>query len=628
MRLFSLILCAGFLANTQAEECDILVYGGTPAGIAAALAAANEGDRVRLIQPESGRIGGLLTNGLSHTDFRTFESLTGLYREFADRVVEHYRESFGEEAGKVSFDGTQAEPKVNLAVLESMLGEEPGITVMKGWVLDSVERNGGAPDVEKAAPLNSVTFVDATGGRITVNAAVFIDATYEGDLLAAAGEEWVAGREGRDVYGEPLGADRTDSRLQAYNFRLMMTSEPENRVMPTMPRGYRREDFAGALPLFTDGRLLGIFGGKPGYIYKTQHPTLPNGKWDINDVSLGSVRLSLPGANLTWPNGGSADYSREAQIGEREAIFAEHLRWNVGLLYFLQNDEAVPAARREEARAWGWCRDEFTETGGLPEQLYVREARRLVGARIFTEKDTDYAVGDARAVFHADSIAMGDYGPNCHGSGREGTLFDGKHNGEFYKPVPAYQIPYRTLLPRHTPNLLVPGAMSASHVGFCALRYEPIWMSLGQAAGIAAHLARTGGRAVQDVLVGEIQSRLWKNGAATLYVSDVPREHPDFVVVQWWGSLGGWHGLAPTPGKPGQRGEQIEGQYFKAFPGHAAELGKVLNPELRAHWMSLIDHAVSKEKALPAADGVVTRRDFIRKAWEHSGRERPGRSAD
>src|SRR3954462_12894839 len=150
----------------------------------------------------------------------------------------------------------------------------------------------------------------------------------------------------------------------------------------------------------------------------------PNGKYDINDVSAGIVRLSLPGENLGWPDGDAA---------ARLKIFNEHLRWEVGLMYFLQNDAAVPANIRNEAREFGWCKDEFVETNHLPPQLYVREARRMVGRYVFTEHDTDAAPGDARSAPRPDAIAMGDYGPNCHGTSHEGSKFGGKHTGEFYK---------------------------------------------------------------------------------------------------------------------------------------------------------------------------------------------------
>ena len=171
------------------------------------------------------------------------------------------------------------------------------------------------------------------------------------------------------------------------------------------------------------------------------------------------------------------------------------------------------------------------------------------------------------------------------------------------------------LVPRHATNLLVPGAVSASHVGFCALRMEPIWMSLGQAAGHAAHLSRIARLPVQGVSVAALQARLHANGAATIYISDVPRSSPDFAVLQWWGTAGGLHGIAPPPAKPGERGALIVGQYFRAFPGHAAELEKPLDPALAERWRSLAEELQIASAKLPAADGKATRGEFIRAAW-------------
>jgi FAD dependent oxidoreductase len=315
------------------------------------------------------------------------------------------------------------------------------------------------------------------------------------------------------------------------------------------------------------------------------------------------VRLSLPGKNLGWPDGDAAT---------RQAIFAEHLRDNVGLLFFLQNDFAVPAKFRDEAREWGWCRDEFTETGGLPPQLYVREARRMQGVRIFTQRDSEHAPDDARAVLHRDVIAMGDYGNNCHGTAREGTRFVGKHAGEFYNPVPPYQIPYGTLLPREVDNLLVPVAASSSHVGFCALRLEPIWMSLGQAAGHAAALAVKENSTVQRVNVPALQRRLHADSSALIYVSDVLPGHADWAAVQWWGAGGGLHGLAPMPAKPGQRGKNLHGQYFEANPGHTVDLKAPLDEALATRWRKLAGDFGLATESLPKSDGKATRGDFIR----------------
>jgi hypothetical protein len=531
------------------DTADVAVYGATPGGICAALAAAREGRRVLLLEP-GGRLGGMVTHGLSHTDFRTFEGITGIYLEFTRRVLEHYRKTYGPDSieARDCFRGTQAEPSVNLAVFEAMIAEQAGLRVRRGWRLARVVKEG-----------LRIVALEGSGPRAA--ALVFIDGTYEGDLMAAAGVPWRVGREARSEYGESLAPEQADGQLQAYNFRLILTQDPARRLPLPAPPGYRREDFLDVLPLLRDGRLKSVFCENTGGIYKAQKPAPARGVFDINDVSRGLVRLSLPGANLGWPDGDAA---------ARQAIFQEHLRHNTGLLHFLQNDPEVPERFRQEAGSWGLVKDEFPDTGHLPGQLYVREARRMIGMRVFTERDVDHAAGDARAVFHRDSIGMGDYGPNCHGTAHEGPRIGGRHTGEFYKPVPPYQIPYGTIVPKEVPNLLVPVAASTSHVGFCALRLEPIWGSMGQAAGVAAHHSILRKRPVQELEPAEIQSRLHAAGAATIYVSDVLPGDPDFAAVQALGMRGGLHGRFPAPETPGRRGAKIAGQYYEAYPGHAA----------------------------------------------------------
>lgn len=525
------------------------------------------------------------------------------------------------------------EPKVNLLVFEKLLAGQPRVKVQRQWTLDGVKCSSSDAGSDAGAPSRAVEialFVDQHGERHPVPARFFIDATYEGDLLAAAGVAYRVGREGRDEYGESLAPEQPDTQLQGYNFRFIMTRDPANRVTPSAPQGYRREDFSGVLPLLKSPKITGIFGTKTTQIYKAQIPSLPNGKFDINDMSQGPVRLSLPGAQAGWPDGdgGAAiragvapgitapPFSRLGLALPRQRIFHEHLRWNAGLLYFLQNDDAVPAKFRDEARAWGWCKDEFPESGHLPGQLYLREARRMLGREIFTERDTDPAPGDARARLRRDAIAMGDYGPNCHGTAHEGPRFGGRHTGEFYKRVPPYQIPYPVLLPRDVENLMVPVAVSASHVGFCALRLEPIWMSLGQAAGHAAHLAHAEKVPLQQVPVSKLQTRLHAAGAATIYVGDVLPGHADFAAVQWWGAAGGLHGLAAAPDETGQRGKNIVGQYYEAFPGHAAELEKPLDPELALRWRKLATDLGIVAERLPETDARLTRGEWLRAAWK------------
>jgi FAD dependent oxidoreductase len=240
----------------------------------------------------------------------------------------------------------------------------------------------------------------------------------------------------------------------------------------------------------------------------------------------------------------------------------------------------------------------------------------MVGVKAFTQRDTDFAPGDARAVLNRDAIAMGDYGPNCHGTDHEGSLFGGRHTGEFYKAVAPYQVPYGALLPNDVENLLVPGAVSSSHVGFCALRLEPIWMSLGQAAGHAAHLAHARRVPVQRVDVDALQARLHAVGSATIYLSDVLPGHADFRIVQWWGTAGGSHGLAPSPGDANPHGKNIHGQYYEAFPNHAAQLDLALDAKTAGRWMKVAGDLHLPIDRLPKPDGKLTRGDWLRAAWK------------
>ena len=580
---------------------NVCIYGATPGGIAAAVAAARSGSTVLLLEPTE-RIGGLLASGLSHTDYHSRESLTGSFLEFSKRVKAHYERTYGADSQQVkdSHEGVFGEPRVNLLVLEQMLAEQERVTLRKGAALKSVQ-------VARAV-ISQAEFAQGAE-TLTVRAAVFVDGSYEGDLMAAAGVRYHVGREGRDVYGESLAPEKSDKELQAYNFRFCATDDPANRAPIQAPKGYRREDFLDVLPILESGKIQSVFGYPSGCVVKAQPPALPNRKYDINDVSRGLIRLSMPGANLAWPEGDAA---------ARQAIFDEHLRYNAGLLFFLANDEAVPARFREPASQWGWCKDEFPETGHLPPQLYVREARRMTGRHVYVQQDSEHAPGDARAKLFKDAIAMGDYGNNCHGTSHKGPLIGGSHGGEFYNPVPPYQVPYGALVPNELENLLVPVAVSSSHVGFCALRLEPIWMSLGQAAGHAAAMAAAAKLTVDAVPVGELQKRLHKDGSATLYVSDVPPGHPHFEAVQWWGTAGGLHGLNPMPEKPGQRGKNLHGQYFEANPGHALEPLKPLDRDTHDRWLILANeldaYSSQLEKAPTRIDFILAARSAAEKA--------------
>lgn len=613
-----LLFAAAVVPALGAESVDVVVFSATPGGISAAIAAAKDGRSVLLVEPTH-RIGGMTTNGLSYTDFRTFESLTGLYLEFTRRVLAHYAAAYGADSPQVraSFRGTQAEPKVNLEVFQQMLREHSSVQIRTQWTLTEARTQGPAGN----RSVRAARFRDEAGALHEIEGKIFVDASYEGDLIAAAQIPYRVGGESRDEFGESLApAEGSRVELQAYNFRLIVTQDPANRVAPSAPPGYQREIFTGMLDLIAAGRLKRAFSfdHASDAVMLASTPSLPNGKYDANDMGRSPVRMSLPGENLLWPEG-------DAVV--RKKIFDEHLLWNVGVLYFLQNDPAVPAAIRDEARTWGFCRDEFTESQHLPPQIYVREARRMVGLRIFTQHDTRHADNDARAVLHRDSIAIGDYGHNSHGNRHEGGRFGGVRHGTGYGskfPVPAHQVPYGTIVPADLRNLLAPVPVSATHVGFCALRYEPIWSALGEAAGHAAHLALQQGAApdVRVVPVDRLQRRLHSVGAASIYFSDVLPGHPDFAAAQWWGTLGGFHGLAPRP--PGNDfrdlfGPKIAGQYFQACRNHEAALDRVLDAELARKWGALARENGIAAAALPVVDGRATRGDFVRAAYTVHG---------
>lgn len=283
-------LCSAAVAS-PAVEADVCVYGATPGGIAAAVAAARSGSRVVLVEPTA-RVGGLVTSGLSHSDFHSFESLSGAFLELSQRVKAHYAETYGAESEQVKdcFEGTFAEPKVNLLALEAMLAGEATLETRRGLSLAGVRREGGR--IEEAS------FAGEDGSALAVRAKVYVDGSYEGDLMAMAGVAYHVGREGRDAYGESLAPETGDGELQGYNFRFCATNDPGLRVPIAAPEGYRREDFLGVLPILESGGIDSVYGDPSRCVVKAHQPPLPNRKYDLNDVSRGLVRLSLPGHNL------------------------------------------------------------------------------------------------------------------------------------------------------------------------------------------------------------------------------------------------------------------------------------------------------------------------------------------
>lgn len=573
-------------AGRERITADVLVHGATPAGVAAALNAASLGHTVVLTE-ETGRIGGLLTGGLSYTDFRAPESVQGAFRDYMERVVAYYRRTAGDGSPQVDecFDGAHAEPRVSLAVLSRMLAAQPRVRLLHRHLLGRVlSRHDRIEWAEFAR--------EPSGDAVLVQARLFIDATYEGDLAAAAGAAYRVGREGVAEYGERLaghiffrrgallygGTGEGDRAIQCYNFRVILTERESNRLPIGRPSAYSRQPYTPLVPLFRNGVLQRAFSEDHSGVLRLQR--IPNGKSDFNDINVSPVGFGLPGRNWQYPEGSRA---------VRRQIFDEHRQHALGLLYFLQNEAELPPAVRAEAQRWGLPRDEFEESGHFPPQLYVREGRRIVGRTTFTQHDVELQRGTARARLHRDAVAIADYPLNSHGVAPAGAVYDNVREGYFvYGDLP-YQVPYGVIVPKTIGNLLVPVAVSASHVGYSAVRMEPTWTALGQAAGVAAHLALTRNLAVGDVPVAALQRLLHARGAATFFFSDIPRTHPRFALLQRLGCLGFFHEPVGNDFQLTPRRLRRPIQYYYSPERHAADLAAPLSPATATLWRGLAE---------------------------------------
>lgn len=609
---------AGQSAVTPAmTRFDVVVYGATAAGMAAALAAAEFGHRVALIEPTH-RIGGIMTNGLGLTDMISLESLSGFYKDYADRCHQHYIRQYGADSpqAKECFFGTLTEPKVTLQVFQAMLAERPTISLFTQHRLESVSL---------AAPKNGYRVIQAVrleklggGGSVDFSGRQFIDASYEGDLAAFAGAEYRIGRESANEYGErfagllyyrngvilPGSTGEGDNRTQCYNFRITMTARPDIRVPISKPVGYDRNRYVAILPVLQSGGVKKIFSESHDGIVRQQ--TITNGKADINDIRGGSpVRFSLLGENYEYPDG---DYATRARIVEHHKTHA------LGFFWFLQNDADVPELFRAEARQWGLCRDEFADTGHFPSQLYIREARRIIGEYVYSEADGLTEPGTLRSKRHATSVAVADYNFNCHGIQPPSSIYPTIAEGDFAyptgPPTAPVQIPYGVLVPKKMANLLVPVTLSATHVGYSVLRMEPTYAALGQASGLAAHLALQNGLLVKDVPVPSLQTMLHERHAQTIYTGDVPADSRYFRGVQYFGNQGFLHVLPEATEGPKQPSKhRFSLHYTYAMPHQEVRPEALMTSPLLDRWLPLISPSLTDEERKQALR--LTRGDFL-----------------
>ena len=506
----------------NAPTTDLLVYGATASGVMTAYSAAKQGLRAVLLEPGV-HLGGMVTGGLSATDLGHFTIIGGYARDFYMQAAAHY--------GVHNLDRKEnwlSEPHVGEEIFRSML-KDAGVTV---HFHQRLREHGGVELHGKRVA--SITTED--GKRWP--AQIFADCSYEGDLMAQAKITYVWGREPVSQYGEDLAGVRTtapkhffpwpvsayddhhhllpeidpgpfappgsgDKKVQSYNFRLILTTDPANRIPFARPKGYDRSQFALL------ERYLNEFpqhmGRAPKFGDVTNPVKIPNHKADFNNN--GPFSTDYIGRSWTFP---------EASYKEKARIWQEHLLYTQSFMYFLSHDEKVAKSLRDEVNQWGLSKDEFADTDHWPNQLYIRESRRMIGEYIMRQADLQTQRSKP------DSIGMGSYNSDSHNVQRaaqpDGSV---QNEGDVEVPVQPYEIAYRCITPKRSEseNLLVPVSLSATHVAYSSVRMEPQYMIIGQAAGVAASLAIQGHTSIQDIPISALQKKL-REARAVLHLSE------------------------------------------------------------------------------------------------------------
>ncbi len=509
----------------QRQRTDVVVVGGTPGGLAAAITAARLGCRVVLVEYHH-HLGGMAASGLGKSDIEHRNLIGGLFREFVQRIRRTYQARYGTGSAdlKLCRDGYYYAPSVAEQAFDSLVASQPRLFVRPGHVLESVRIAGGR--VVGAVVRNRLS-----GQTEALEAQVFVDATYEGDLLAMAGAPYRLGRESREEFGEPHAGvvyfdyenssllpgstGEADNRLPAYTYRLCLTTDPDNSfVLNQPPPGYDRSLYLPYLEDLAGGRLSAPRSFRDGWGYYPEHFDTLMRALSVTDLPGRKVDANINPRPLAFP---FAEENQEYVNGDwakREAISLQHRNLTLGLLFFLQNDRAVPKPHRQLAFRYHLPLDEFVDNGHFPFQLYVREARRLRGLVTMTEHDVARTDRGCNGRFD-DAIAVGEFPidsfPVRKRQSKDERVLEG-YLGMLDSLTRPYQIPYRAMLPVHPEGLIVPVAASATHVAYSSIRMEPTWMAMGQAAGVAAHLAVHAGTGLADVSIAKLQDVLRSQG--------------------------------------------------------------------------------------------------------------------
>lgn len=533
-------------AQPQKLKADVVIYGGSPAGLAAARAAVRSAAKVVVVEPTSS-IGGLITGGIGCTDTGTPQFVGGFASEFFDAVAAENRRLYPKPVQPViRFRGQELpwrqarnwdlEPKIATQVFEKWVRDD-GYPLIRSQRVQDVSVRAGR--IEK---------IVLTGGT-EISAKAFVDASYEGDLMARAGVSATWGRESQSAYGESLAGTRdahfkaqyseeyyskpgieythhgqfgadiparddhgkllwgvtedglaplgsADRRIQAFCFRLISTQRDDLRVAWPKPRNYMSERYELLL------RYV-LAHPKISFARLVHFSAIPNGKYDLN--ASGPFSIDYIAGNFDYPG---ADYPT------RDRIFQDHDDYEKGFFWFLAHDKRVPQTLRDEVNSWGLCKDEYPRTGHWPVQLYIRECRRMQGAYVMTEHDI------LKSKTKEDSVGMGSFVLDSHWVQRfvnpQGFVRVEGHLDESINLSNApYEIPYRALTPKaeQCENLLVPVCLSATHVAICTIRMEPVYMMMGHAAGVAAAISAQSSKSVQAIDLPQLLKTLRSQGA-------------------------------------------------------------------------------------------------------------------
>lgn len=540
--IFALSGCAGSKSDesVQTYDADIVIYGGTSAAVTAAVQAKKMGKSVIVVSPDK-HLGGLSAGGLGFTDTGNKEVIGGLSREFYHRLYLHYdqpeswkwqdKSEYGNKGqGTPAIDGNNRtmwifEPHAAEKVFEDMVTEHKLEVLRDEWL----DRKSGV-----AVTDGRIVSIKTLSGK-TFKGKMFLDATYEGDLMAAAGVKYHVGREGTSVYGEEWNGIQTgvlhhkhwfqkdidpyvvpgdpssgllprisaedpgkkgdgDHRIQAYCFRMCLSNHPDNRIPFARPEGYDSTQYQ---------LLARVYAAGWDETFQ-KFDDIPNRKTDTNNH--GPFSTDNIGMNYDYP---------EASYERRREIIREHELYQKGLMYFLGNDPQVPEDVRKAINEWGLPKDEFVDNGNWPHQIYVREARRMIGEYVMTEHD----VLSKREV--PEPVGMGSYTVDSHNVQRY-VKPDGfvQNEGDIGVPTPMpYKISYRSLIPKkeECKNLLVPICVSSSHIAYGSIRMEPVFMILGQSAATAASIAIDENISVQEVVYDKLKEQLEKDDQRLAY---------------------------------------------------------------------------------------------------------------